>query len=825
MYIVDILFRTYRYEEEQEEESADDVEADELDGIFESDGEGGGKGGDDDEDDEDDEAETLDEEDEETRRQKLLATVRGRKRGEEDDVSSGYVPAAMESEFSATSTAQSLSLSSLLGGSMLSKSSALKSVAKELTKLDKKKSVAVPAPTIVTARAMREAAYSDTNKTVTNWQPIVKQNREKEQLSFPLKEAGRHHITAASLVDKFTPSTSLEEEISRIVKAAGADEDTLRKGEEMELRKLDVGEVQERQAELAKMRSLLFHAEIKAKRVKAIKSKKFHKVDRKYKEKQDGLADHELEKLDPDAYRERLELREKKRAEERLTLKHKNTSKWVKHMLGRGHGDDGQEETREAIQDQIRLGEQLRQKQLHVGDSDEESAEETAADIQDDDRPLANAGEKVKGVMGMAFMQRSMSKQRDEANKLLQDLKDMEAGAGLSDDSDFDEDHGALGRVRSTKGQAGQGGEGFQSSDDEEEEAKHARTTRAGSTAAKRRATPAVTPGKKSAKLAGNPLAQGSSLLDQVAFSSGSTLSVAGPTAIKVQVFEGQAANRPAPTQSAAPSKKASKAAVSAGEAGALKAAASKSSAKKKRAAVEEDGGQEEAVLNLDAAGGAAKGVSAAKVVQAAMQDDGEEDAPQHGPDGEASNPWLVTAPKTVSMQKGQKKMVGDDGKQVGAVAALRKKGSKDEEHELDLDARLGATPLSHPTRSKRARQDQDESEGSGDEDDASKNVKGMLAAPSKEQQRLMKMAFADAADMEAEFFEEKHQMLEAAKPKLVNATPGWGGWAGDGVKDNERSFLVCVCVYVFMCKLLCALGRGRGRGHGWSGAEVDAKS
>ena len=40
--------------------------------------------------------------------------------------------------------------------------------------------------------------------------------------------------------------------------------------EEMELRKLDVSEVKSRQAELAKMRSLLFHAEIKVLRLLAL---------------------------------------------------------------------------------------------------------------------------------------------------------------------------------------------------------------------------------------------------------------------------------------------------------------------------------------------------------------------------------------------------------------------------------------------------------------------------------------------------------------------------------------------------------------------------
>jgi hypothetical protein len=34
-----------------------------------------------------------------------------------------------------------------------------------------------------------------------------------------------------------------------------------------------------------------------------------------------------------------------------------------------------------------------------------------------------------------------------------------------------------------------------------------------------------------------------------------------------------------------------------------------------------------------------------------------------------------------------------------------------------------------------------------------------MLAAPSKEQQRLMRMAFAEAADVEDEFLQEKQQV------------------------------------------------------------------
>jgi len=40
---------------------------------------------------------------------------------------------------------------------------------------------------------------------------------------------------------------------------AGADEETMRKTEELELRKLDKDDVKARMEELSKMRSLLFH--------------------------------------------------------------------------------------------------------------------------------------------------------------------------------------------------------------------------------------------------------------------------------------------------------------------------------------------------------------------------------------------------------------------------------------------------------------------------------------------------------------------------------------------------------------------------------------
>lgn len=41
---------------------------------------------------------------------------------------------------------------------------------------------------------------------------------------------------------------------------------------------------------------------------------------------------------------------------------------------------------------------------------------------------------------------------------------------------------------------------------------------------------------------------------------------------------------------------------------------------------------------------------------------------------------------------------------------------------------------------------------------------------------------------MDRTFLSSVLQILDAAKPKVVAATPGWGGWGGDGVREWEKS-------------------------------------
>ena len=167
--------------------------------------------------------------------------------------------------------------------------------------------------------------------------------------------------------------------------------------------------MRERQNRLAKMRSLLFRHEMKAKRVKKIKSRTYHRMLKKDKRKAAAAADFEA---DPEAAKDYAMKQEFKRAEvnlypflfvlldkflvcfpknifnschyclqERMTLKHKNTSKWAKRILKRRLSvqDEG---TRAAIAAQLQQNALLTRKMNSMKD---DSSSEGSSDDDDDD--------------------------------------------------------------------------------------------------------------------------------------------------------------------------------------------------------------------------------------------------------------------------------------------------------------------------------------------------------------------------------------------------------------------------------------------------------
>ena len=352
----------------------------------------------------------------------------------------------------------------------------------------KAKPHAAPLPKIVSARLERKAAYEATGEAITKWQPLVKENREKPTLKFTDEERNKMNRkkSLAALNSDFVPTTDFETELMKKLEEANmATGKDVERAEDLAMNHLSVEEVKERRARLAKMRNLLFKHELKAKRVKAIKSKTFHRHNRKTGaavKMIDGEEVHDddaaLEGLGDDADDSAEARREYLRAQERMLLKHKNTSRWAKRAIKKGLAHlPG---TKEAIAEQLRIGQELKRK-IGIGgerrggggddgDDDDGYYSTDASDDSEDDRKddglsadpaerrrqLAKAkAQTLKalqdgvgtmeeaankgGLFALPFMARSMKKRREaaeaEAKQLLEDIEraDAEAASGAAD--------------------------------------------------------------------------------------------------------------------------------------------------------------------------------------------------------------------------------------------------------------------------------------------------------------------------------------------------------------------------------------------------------
>ncbi|CAG8607857.1 2819_t:CDS:10 [Paraglomus brasilianum] len=308
--------------------------------------------------------------------------------------------------------------------------------------------LAAPLPKRIKDRLNREAAYEQTKKDISKWETIVKENRKKEHLEFPMNAQPSHQISTSQLVSSFKATTPLEKQIEKALVESGVEEKNLQKYEELQLNKLSVDEVLARQRELRRMRELAFRAEIKAKRIAKIKSKAYRKIRKKEREKNQFLLEQFTEPDDDITQQKKLKL-ETARAEERMTLKHKNSSKWAKQALKHGRNN---QESRQAIVEQLQRHEALTRKIHGIGSEDEESEDEYS-DIEDGDveavrkRALEELEqieedvirEPVKGVFAMKFMTEAAKRQEEQAMSALDDLRRSLENEEISDvDGDND---------------------------------------------------------------------------------------------------------------------------------------------------------------------------------------------------------------------------------------------------------------------------------------------------------------------------------------------------------------------------------------------------
>ncbi|KAM3075488.1 hypothetical protein ACMFMG_007635 [Clarireedia jacksonii] len=323
-------------------------------------------------------------------------------------------------------------------------------------------------------RLDRSAAYDKSKETLDRWTDTVKHNRRADHLIFPLADPD---ADSARRNDRLQPTgyskpfNELEATIQTILEESGLaaaggrdDEDKIREFEELETKKLSMEEVKARRDQLRMARELLFREEVKAKRIKKIKSKSYRKVHRKQREKEERMNQEALEEGGFVPSEDEQEAQDRRRATERMGAKHRN-SKWAKttKATGRAAWD---EDARDGITEMARREEDLRKRvegrkvrNEFDDDSDEsmdDSDEDTSGDDEDaEQNRLLRRLEKIGGgsdtveesvpgskLANMKFMRNAEAARKQANDAMVKEMRKELAG----EESSSEEEPSDIGR-------------------------------------------------------------------------------------------------------------------------------------------------------------------------------------------------------------------------------------------------------------------------------------------------------------------------------------------------------------------------------------------
>lgn len=137
--------------------------------------------------------------------------------------------------------------------------------------------------------------------------------------------------------------------------------------EEAEEPKLSREEMIQRSRELRALRMKESQKSVKAHHQNKIKSKKFHRILKKEKMKQQIKEFELLQKSDPEAALRKIEQLDRSRIEERANLRHRNTGTWAKNLQVRAKYD---KEARKDLAEQIAISREITAKKT-IDESDD----------------------------------------------------------------------------------------------------------------------------------------------------------------------------------------------------------------------------------------------------------------------------------------------------------------------------------------------------------------------------------------------------------------------------------------------------------------------
>lgn len=312
---------------------------------------------------------------------------------------------------------------------------------------DEAKPLAVPLPKRIQQRHDRTVAYGITKEEVSKWEDTVRAIQEADNLEFPLappaSKEEQEEVDAEEEYDalRFVPeapaTSELESKITGLLKAGALlDESKEATFQQIESAKLSKEEMFSRTQELRRMRELMFRDEQRAKRIKKIKSKQFRKIHKKERLRNAELVEGSDEGSDPEDH-------DMKRAEERMSLRHKTQSQWAKSMIKSGISKDAS--SRAELEEMLRAGERLRTKQLGYQEGDQ--SDDNISDIEkeyDNDKSDDEARAKLgKGVMAMDFMKAAEERKRKENLREIEAVRNMGNGT-----HEFESEKNSINRVK-----------------------------------------------------------------------------------------------------------------------------------------------------------------------------------------------------------------------------------------------------------------------------------------------------------------------------------------------------------------------------------------
>ncbi|KAL5010291.1 hypothetical protein ScPMuIL_012596 [Solemya velum] len=244
---------------------------------------------------------------------------------------------------------------------------------KQLKTVQKRnKIISAPLPKHQKEKIDRTVAYQKTSDQLKKWDSVVEKNRQAEQMIFPLQRPNLKLSTTDRFGKKFKPQTPLELEVAVLLQGSQSvhhQKAELTRAEEKALQAMSLEEAQERRAELQKYRALMSYKEARARWQKRIKSKRYHRVLRKEKMKNEKKSLEDLKNSDPEGYLEKVNRVEDDRIQERMSLKHRGGSKYSRKQMIYAKFDS---RSRQAVQDMIEKSRELRQKRVVDSDSDSE---------------------------------------------------------------------------------------------------------------------------------------------------------------------------------------------------------------------------------------------------------------------------------------------------------------------------------------------------------------------------------------------------------------------------------------------------------------------